>query len=365
MIPSGKPELEAVLSLEEFESLAKPGMSAMAFAYVAGGAADELTLCANCEDWKRIRLAPRVLIDVSEIDVGIEILGQQFESPILLAPAAFHRLCHAEGELATVTGANEAGATLVLSSFSTVAVEEVTAAAKHPVWFQLYFQQDRGLTAQMVRRAEATGCKALCITVDTPVLGARHREARTRFELPADFKLPNLNLGAISHRPERSAIYSQLLNAQLNWKDIEWVCALSKIPVVLKGVLNPEDAALAINTGVAALIVSNHGARNLDTLPSTAEALPRVVERVKDKIPVLVDGGIRRGTDVLKAIALGAKAVLIGRPYLYALAFAGAAGVARAIEILRTELMMAMALTGRTAINQIDRSVLWDTSLHV
>ena len=359
MMPAGKPELEAVLSLDEFESLAEPCMSAMAFAYVTGGAADELTLRANCEDWKRIRLAPRVLVDVSEIDVSTEILGQKFELPVLLAPAAFHRLCHKEGELATVAGANDAGAGVVLSSFSTVAVEEITKAAKHPVWFQLYFQEDRGLTAEMVQRAQACGCKALCITVDTPVLGARHRESRTRFELPADFKLPNLNLGPVSHRPSRSAIYSQLLNAKLNWKDIEWLCSLSKIPVLLKGILNPDDAARALDTGVAALIVSNHGARNLDTLPSTAEALPRVVERIKDKLPVLVDGGIRRGTDVLKAMALGAKAVLIGRPYLYALAFAGAAGVARAIEILRTELMMAMALTGRTAIKQIDRTVLW------
>jgi 4-hydroxymandelate oxidase len=365
VMPAEKPELEAVLSLDDFESLAKPCMSAMAYAYVAGGAADELTLSANREQWKRILLSPRVLVDVSAINLATQILGQQFKLPILLAPAAFHRLCHADGELATVAGANEAGASVVLSSFSTVAVEEVTAAAKYPVWFQLYFQEDRGLTREMVQRAEVAGCQALCITVDTPVLGARHRESRTRFELPADCKLPNLNLGAISHRPPPSAIYSQLLNAKLTWKDIEWVCSISKLPILLKGVLNPEDAARAPDTGVAALIVSNHGARNLDTLPSTAEALPRVAETVKERLPLLVDGGIRRGTDVLKAIALGARAVLIGRPYLYALALAGAAGVARAIEILRTELMMAMALTGCTAISQIDRSVLWDPDLHM
>ncbi|HEY6251280.1 MAG TPA: alpha-hydroxy acid oxidase [Candidatus Angelobacter sp.] len=355
-----KHELESVLSLAEFEPLAQRCMSEMAFAYVTGGAADELTLSANCEDWKRIRLAPRVLVDVSRLDLHTEILGQKFEFPIFLAPAAFHRLCHSQGELATVEGANLSGAGIVLSSFATVAVEEVTAAARQPVWFQLYFQEDKGLTEQMVRRAEAAGCKALCVTVDTPVLGARHRESRTAFILPRDFKLPNLNLGAISHRPVRSAIYSELLNAKLNWKDIEWLCSTAKIPVVLKGVLNPVDAALAAERGVAGLIVSNHGARNLDTLPSTAEALPRVVERVAGKIPVLVDGGIRRGTDVLKALALGANAVLIGRPYLYALALAGAAGVARVIEILRTELMMAMALTGRTTIAEIDRSVLSD-----
>jgi 4-hydroxymandelate oxidase len=277
----------------------------------------------------------------------------------MLAPAAFHRLCHPEGELATVQGANEAAAGMVLSSFSTVSVEEVAAAIRQPLWFQLYFQADRGLTEQMVRRAEAAGCKALCLTVDTPVLGARHRESRTSFALPKEFKLPNLNLGSVSHRPVRSAIYSELLNPKLNWNDISWLCSIARIPVLLKGVLNPEDAVRSLDTGVGGIIVSNHGARNLDTLPSTAEALPRVAEKVNGRVPILVDGGIRRGTDVLKALALGAKAVLVGRPYLYALAYAGAEGVARAIGILQTELMMAMALTGRTSVEQIDRSVLW------
>jgi 4-hydroxymandelate oxidase len=268
-------------------------------------------------------------------------------------------LCHPEGELATVQGANEAAAGMVLSSFSTVSVEEVAAAIRQPLWFQLYFQADRGLTEQMVRRAEAAGCKALCLTVDTPVLGARHRESRTSFALPKEFKLPNLNLGSVSHRPVRSAIYSELLNPKLNWNDISWLCSIARIPVLLKGVLNPEDAVRSLDTGVGGIIVSNHGARNLDTLPSTAEALPRVAEKVNGRVPILVDGGIRRGTDVLKALALGAKAVLVGRPYLYALAYAGAEGVARAIGILQTELMMAMALTGRTSVEQIDRSVLW------
>jgi len=356
---AGKVDLESILSLAEFEPLAQRCMTEMAFAYVTGGAADELTLSANCEDWKRLRIAPRVLVDVSDLNLRTEILGSEFEFPILLAPAAFHRLCHPEGELETVAGANLAGAGIVLSSFSTVAVEQITAIARQPVWFQLYFQEDKRLTEEMVRRAEAAGCKALCVTVDTPVLGARHRESRTPFILPPDFKLPNLNLGSISHRPKRSAIYSELLNARLNWKDIEWLSSTARIPVILKGVLNPEDGAHAAENGVAGLIVSNHGARNLDTLPSTAEALPRVADRVQGKIPLLVDGGIRRGTDVLKALALGAKAVLIGRPYLYALAYAGAAGVVRAIEILRLEFMMAMALTGRTTIAEIDRSVLW------
>jgi 4-hydroxymandelate oxidase len=360
-MPAEKLQIETILTLADFEAQAESCMSPMAYGYVSGGAADELTLRANCEDWRHIRLRPRVLVDVSEIDLTTEILGQHFDLPILLAPAAFHRLCHADGERATVEGANQGGAGFVLSSFSTESVEDIAAAAQHPLWFQLYFQKDRGLTQRMVERAQAAGCKAICITVDTPVLGVRHRESRNQFELPKDFKLPNLNLGPVSHRPVRSAVYSELLNPTLVWKDIDWLCSAVKVPVLLKGVLNPQDAERAVDTGVAGLIVSNHGARNLDTLPSTAEALPRVAEIVKGRLPLLVDGGIRRGTDILKALALGAKAVLIGRPYLYALAFAGAAGVARAIEILRIELTMAMALTGCTSMAQINRSVLWDS----
>ncbi len=351
---------EQIVSLPEWEALAEGHLSPMAKAYVCGGAADELTLRANCEDWQRMRLMPKALVDVSQIDLKTEVLSQPFSLPILLAPTAFNRLCHPEAELATVQGANCAGAGMILSSLSTEPVEEVARTAQNPLWFQLYAQADRGLTRQMVDRAEAAGCKAICVTVDTPVLGARHRETRTNFALPPDCELPNLNLGAVSHRPTGSAIYSELLNAALTWKDIEWLRSITRLPVLLKGVLNPDDAVRAVEAGVAGVIVSNHGARNLDTLPSTAAALPRIVDKVQGKLPLLVDGGIRRGTDVLKALALGAQAVLIGRPYLYGLAVAGAEGVARVVDILRRELMMAMALTGRTSIAQIDRSVLWD-----
>lgn len=347
------------MTLAELEGLAESCMSPMAMAYVTGAAADEITLRANCEDWKRIRLMPKCLVDVSEIDLRTNILGQEFAMPIMLAPAAFHRLCHAEGELATAAGANQGGAGMVLSSFSTVSVEEIGAALEQPLWFQLYAQEDRSLTQEMIQRAHAAGCKAVCLTVDTPVLGARHREVRTRFQLPADFKLPNLKLGPISHRPVRGAIYSDLLNPRLNWKDVEWIASVADVPVLLKGVMNPEDALRAADSGVAGLIISNHGGRNLDTLPSTAEALPRIAEKLGGRLPLLVDGGIRRGTDVLKAIALGAQAVLVGRPYLYALSIAGAEGVARVLEILRTEFMMAMALTGRRSIAEIDKTVLF------
>jgi 4-hydroxymandelate oxidase len=350
---------EDILSLPELEGLAQATMSAMTYGYVTGAAADELTLRANVEDWQKLRLKPTVLVDVSELDLSVEIIGQKFTMPILLAPTAFHRLCHKEAELATVAGANLAQAGMVMSSFGNEPIEKLAAMATQPLWFQLYMVS-REIVAEMVERAQSGGCKAFCVTVDTPVLGARHREIRTGFKLPEDCTLPNLNLGAITHRPTRGAIYSDLLNPKLTWKDIEWLCSFSKVPVLLKGVLNPDDAIRAANSGVAGIIVSNHGARNLDTLPSTAQALPRIAQKLQGRIPLLVDGGIRRGTDVLKALALGANAVLVGRPYLYALSIAGAAGVARVLEILKVELQMAMALTGKTKISEIDRTVLWD-----
>jgi 4-hydroxymandelate oxidase len=350
---------EDIISLPELEGLAQSSMSAMTYGYVTGGAADEITMRANLEDWQKLRLKPTVLVDVSALDLSMEMIGQKFTMPILLAPAAFHRLCHKDAELATVAGANLAQAGMVMSSFGNEPIEKLAAMATQPLWFQLYMVS-RAIVAEMVERAQSGGCKAFCVTVDTPVLGARHREVRNSFKLPEDCTLPNLNLGAMTHRPTRGAIYSDLLNPKLTWKDIEWLCSFSKVPVLLKGVLNPDDAVKAADSGVAGIIVSNHGARNLDTLPSTAEALPRIAQKLQGRIPLLVDGGIRRGTDVLKALALGANAVLVGRPYLYALSLAGAEGVARVLEILKVELQMAMALTGKTKISEIDRSVLWE-----
>ena len=255
---------------------------------------------------------------------------------------------------------------MVVSSFATVAIEEIARVAKSPLWFQLYVQHDHGFTRELVQRAEAAGCRALCVTVDTPVAGARNREDRARFALPPGMERSNLRglrmsptTEGAAHRPAEQSIFSAVLDPSLNWSDIEWLRSFAKVPVLLKGVLNPEDADRAVRAGVAGLIVSNHGGRNLDTVPATADALSPVVERVAGRMPVLVDGGIRRGTDVLKALALGASAVLIGRPYLYALGAAGAEGVAAAVNILRREFEMAMALTGRRTLADVDRSVLW------
>jgi 4-hydroxymandelate oxidase len=296
------------------------------------------------------------------LDTRIQLFGQEMAFPILLAPAAYHRLVHPEGELATVRGAIAAEASIILSTVSTVAVEEVVAAAERPVWFQRYVQPDRAVTRDLVQRAVAAGCTALCVTVDTPVGGARNRETRVKFALPEGLTLPHL-LGlkdaAPHHAADQDSIYGRLFDPTLTWREIEWLCSISGVPVVLKGILAAEDAVQAIASGAAGVIVSNHGARNLDTVPATVEVLPSIVDRVEGRVPVLVDGGIRRGTDVLKALALGAQAVLVGRPYLYALAAAGAEGVACALKILQKELQMAMALTGRTSIAALDRSVFW------
>jgi 4-hydroxymandelate oxidase len=224
-------------------------------------------------------------------------------------------------------------------------VEDIAKAAAGPVWFQLYVQKDRGFTRNLVQAAEDSGCRALCVTVDSPTFGARNREDRAKSELP-ERELPNLQ-------------GKDYLDPSLTWKDIDWLRSFARRPVLLKGILNPDDAATAVKAGVSGIIVSNHGARNLDTVPATVDALPLVVEKVGGRVPILVDGGIRRGTDVVKALALGANAVQIGRPYLWGLGIAGAAGVTRVVEILRKEFEMAMALLGRPTIASIDRSVLW------
>jgi 4-hydroxymandelate oxidase len=356
--------LDNFLCLDDFARIAQQRMSKMTFEYVDSGAGDEHTMRWNRERWNEIKLKPRVLTDVAELSLETTLLGQHFHVPILLAPAAYHRLYHPDGELATIAGANAAGVSLVLASFATQSVEDIAKQARRGFWFQLYVQPDREFTRSLVQRVEGSGCAALCITADTPVLGIRTREMRSSFSLPEDIPLPNSIGGAKdelsrSHLPEFGSIYSRRLDPRLTWKDISWFRSIARVPILLKGILNPEDARRAIDSGVSGIIVSNHGGRNLDTLPATAEALPRVIDAVEGRIPVLVDGGIRRGTDVLKALALGAQAVMIGRPYIYGLAVAGAAGVERVVQILKTELMMAMALAGVRSIGEINRQVIW------
>lgn len=344
-----------IISLPEFEEQARAAMTHMAYEYVASGAADEHTLSWNISRFERHRLRPRVLIDVATLDTSVKLFGRTHKFPILLAPAAYQRAMHVDGELATAMGAGLTGTTMIVSTATTTPITDIANVATEPLWFQLYVQSDRAFTLDLVQQVEQAGFEALCVTVDTPTIGIRDRMVRAKFELPAGVSAPHLY--DVSQRlrgiitPER---------VTLTWADIEWLRSVTKLPILLKGILDADDAERAIETGIHGIIVSNHGARNLDTVPATIDALPHVAERVAGRIPVLFDGGIRRGTDIVKALAFGANAVLIGRSYCFGLAVGGAAGVQRVVEILHNELELAMKLVGRTSIASIDRSVLWD-----
>jgi 4-hydroxymandelate oxidase len=336
----------------------------MAFEYIAGGAGDEITLRANRQAFDRIRLRPRVLVDVSRLSTSIDLFGRCLPFPFLLAPAAYHKLVHPDGELATVRGANAAGITLVASTASSTSIEDMARASTAPLWFQLYTSTDHGFTRSLVERAERAGCFALCVTVDAPIRGIRDRDDRAGFALPDSIERPNLRdlsaaAASANPRPSGREIYSPNLDPAVTWADIVWLRSITNLPLVLKGILTGEDAMRALECGADGIIVSNHGARTVDTLPATIEALPEVIDAVGGRCPVLLDGAVRRGTDIVKALALGATAVLLGRPYLYGLAVAGEQGIIRVVEILLRELEMTMALIGLPDIRACDRRFLW------
>lgn len=360
--PKPASQFQDVQDLFDLEAIARTRMDANAWEYINSAVADEITMRWNREALDRMKLNPHVLRDVSSVDTSTQVLGKPLTFPVILAPTALHKLAHPEGEIATAHGATAGEATMVLSTMASTTIEDVAKAIKEPLWFQLYVQHDKGYTKELVQRAVSSGCKALVVTVDTPIEGARNRQNRAKFHLPPGVELANLRGLPIANQNAVSVerqVFQNLLPDRLTWKDIEWLQSLSSMPVLLKGVLNSDDADIAARSGFAGIIVSNHGARNLDTVPPTIEALPRVTDKVAGRIAVLMDGGIRRGTDVVKALALGANAVLIGRPVLYALSAGGADGVTKALTILRHELEMAMALLGVKNIREIDRGVLW------
>lgn len=352
------------VSLADYEAAARTRMDANAWAYLSGGGADELTLHWNREAFDRIRLEGRVLRDMAGATTQTELLGLALPHPIMVAPVAHHRLAHPDGELATAAAASALGAVMVASTEANVTLEDIAHAATAPLWFQLYIQHDRAFTSALVARAEAAGYRALVVTVDAAVNGVRNREQRAGFRLPPG--ISTINLAGLAPRampplgPAESPVFKGLLDNAPTWRDIETLVASTKLPVVLKGIMSPQDALTAIECGVAAIAVSNHGGRTLDTLPATIEALPRIADAVAGRVPLLVDGGIRRGTDVLKALALGARAVMIGRPCIHGLAVGGVAGVAHVLGLLRAELEVAMTLTGCASIADINRSVIWN-----
>ncbi len=340
--------------LNDYELLAQKSFSRPAWEYIHSGSADENTIRWNIQSLAHLLLKPRVMVNVSKIDTSTSLLAHVQPHPILIAPTSSHMLVHPEAEIATARGAGAANAILIASTLSNVSIDEIISAATGPVWFQLYADDDRGKTRALIEHAEAAGCQALCITVDLPWIYARDREAHVRHEVP---QLPYPNIG-FTGGPASTGLKTWGYR-NVSWSDLEWIRGFCKMPLVLKGVLNPDDADLAVKHGAAGIIVSNHGGRGLDTVPASIDALPAVAEKIAGRIPVLMDGGIRRGTDVLKAIARGASAVLVGRPVLYGLGVAGSAGVQNVIDILRTEFEAAMALTGRTSVKAIDSSVLW------
>lgn len=362
---------ESLANLADFEAPAQARVDANAWAYLNGGAADEHTLLANRAAWDALKLHPRVLRDLAGGHTRVTLLGRELLHPILLAPIAYQRLFHADGELAIAHAAAAQGAGVLLSAQASVPMEDVAAPmlaepSAGPLWFQLYWRDDRDFMRTLLKRIEAAGYQALVLTVDAPVHGARDRERRIGFKLPDDIRA--VNLGGLKKplnlQPGQSALFDGLMPRAATWAEVDWLRSESKLPLLLKGVTHADDAREALARGVTGLIVSNHGGRTLDTVAATAELLPPLRAALGPDVPLLVDGGIRRGTDVLKAMALGANAVLLGRPYVHALAASGALGVAHALRLLRDELEIAMALSGCKTLADAGPALIWPGNVY-
>ena len=353
--PPAPADLAGVVNLNDFEPLARERMDGPAFDYVAGGAWDEITLAESVEAWRRHRFVPRVLRDIRSIDVGGSFLGRQSSLPVAVAPTAVQGLAHPGAEAEMAAGAAAAGIPFCLSTTSSLPLEDVAAAAPDAErWFQLYIVGGLEFSRGLVERAEAAGYRALVLTVDLPVLGRRERDQRSRFVLPA---LPHVD--AIEHERIRryGGIEDQGLQG-LTWDSLAEIRSWSSMPLVVKGILAPDDARRAVDSGATAVVVSTHGGRQLDRSIASADALPAIVEAVGGACEIWVDGGIRRGLDVITALALGASGVLIGRPFYFALSAAGRAGVQHAATLLRRELEIALALLGCTSASEISRELL-------
>jgi len=340
--------LARIVNLADFEPLARAVMEPSAFDYVAGGSWDEVSLHENIAAWRRRRFRPRVLVDVSGVDPSSTFLGQPSALPVAVAPMAFQSLAHPDGEIEAARGAAAAGIPFTLSTTASKSIEEVAAGVPGAtLWFQLYTQSDPAVTRSLVERAEAAGYRAIVLTVDLPVLGYRDRDRRAGFLLP---HMGNFTEVAASHG--RGALHAPMalhapgMEPTLVWADLATIRGWTSLPLVVKGILTAEDARLAVEHGVDGIIVSNHGARQLDRVPAAVDVLAEVVAAIGDRAEVWVDGGVRRGLDIAIARALGAQGVLIGRPVYWALAAGGAAGVERAIAVLREEFGLALALLG-------------------
>ncbi|MEV6845698.1 alpha-hydroxy acid oxidase [Actinoplanes sp. NPDC051411] len=350
--------------LDDVRSRAQAGAEPAAWDYLAGGAGTERTLAANVAAFGDATVVPRVLVDVSAVDTAVEVCGARLAAPLGVAPVAYQRLWHPDGEAATAAGAAATGTLMIASMFASVRYEEI-AAAGGPRWLQLYVLRDRAVVLDLVARAKAAGFTALVVTVDSPRLGDRRRDVRNRFAIPPHAQSQNIDAATMALAGIPAAGGSALAahvgatyDPGLRWSDLGWLADRTGLPVVLKGILDPSDAAHAVDAGAAAIVVSNHGGRQLDGAVATLDALPGVVAAVAGRIPVLVDGGVRRGVDVLVARALGADVVLVGRPPVWGLAAGGTVGVVGVLARLRAELELAMALAGRSRLADLDPAMI-------
>jgi 4-hydroxymandelate oxidase len=349
-----------LLNLHEYEAAAKALLPSPVFEFVAGGSEDEVTLRDARAAFDRWRLLPRVMQGLRDVSTATTVLGHDVSMPVLIAPFAAHRLCHDEGECATARAAKSAGTIFTLATPSTVPMEDVGRQAG-AWWFQVYVFRDRELTRELVRRAAEAGASAIVVTLDMPVFGRREADERNRFSLPPGMEFVHMPKAAAAPGPAPASRVAGRVNSifesALAWKDLEWLASVSPLPVVAKGILHADDAVRAIEHGARAVVVSNHGGRQLDSAISALDALPEVVDAVGQKVEVLVDGGVRRGIDVLKALALGARAVMISRPVAWGLTLDGEQGVLQVLELLRTELERDLILCGRGSPDQVDRSL--------
>lgn len=357
--------VDQYINLEELGQKASEILPKASYDYYSGGATDEITLIDNLRSFDRIKLRPRMLKDVSEVNTCLNILDCKTRSPIMVAPMAFQKLAHADGELATARAASFHNTIMAVSTLATYSLEEIKEENSSNLWFQLYVYKDREITKNLLERAERVGYRAIVITVDSPVLGKREKDIRNRFNLPKGLTIKNLancNLESFPEAKDNSGLSNyidSLYDRSLTWDSLKWITQLTSLPILVKGILRADDAKLAIKNGARGIVVSNHGGRQLDTTVSTIEALPEVVHAVDKQVPIIMDGGIRRGTDILKALALGANAIFLGRPILWGLALAGETGVRQVLSVLQLELENAMTLAGCKTLEDIKEDLIF------
>jgi 4-hydroxymandelate oxidase len=358
--------MDQALTRYDYEKQARMQLEPTAFDYFAGGALDERTLAANEAGFARVSLYQRVLRAATAPELSTSILGLPLSMPVLVAPVALQGMAHPDGEVATAAAAADAGIGMILSTTANRSFADVSAAARGAWWMQLYMMKDRGVTAALVQRAEAAGCKAIAMTADVPAWGRRERDIRNRFGVPAGLRIESLIIPGWEDfydghfRADLATFLRERLEFDLGWDDVAWLRSLTKLPIVLKGIGHPEDARTAVEHGVDAVYVSNHGGRQLDVAPATISVLPAIAEAVAGRCPIIVDGGVRRGTDVVAALASGANVVGVGRLALWALAVNGREGVRSALETLRAEIANTMTLCGVGSLSEISASMLAD-----